>query len=156
MIDIDGVISLFGFDPQRPPDGRFVSVDGIVHWLSTEAGAALRELAEQFALVWCSGWEDKADEHLPFVLGVPAGIPHLVFAGDQEYQGRHWKLAAIDRFAGPGRALAWIDDGHDETCHAWARERTGPTLLVSTDPATGLTASAAARLSDWARELPSA
>jgi hypothetical protein len=26
LIDIDGVISLFGFDPGLPPPGRFVSV----------------------------------------------------------------------------------------------------------------------------------
>ena len=33
LIDVDGVISLFGFDPARPPDGNFQNVDGIAHFL---------------------------------------------------------------------------------------------------------------------------
>ena len=40
LIDIDGVISLFGFDPADPPAGRFQLVDGIAHYLSAAAGRA--------------------------------------------------------------------------------------------------------------------
>ena len=39
LVDVDGVISLFGFDPARRPDGRFELVDGIAHFLSATAGA---------------------------------------------------------------------------------------------------------------------
>ncbi len=35
----------------------------------------------------------------------------------------HWKLDAIEDHAGPDRALAWIDDAFDESCHRWARRR---------------------------------
>jgi hypothetical protein len=153
LIDIDGVISLFGFDHGRPPEGRFVSVDGVVHLLSSAAGRHLLELSETFELVWCSGWEEKADEHLPFALGLPAGIPHLSFPETGQGDGRHWKLAAIDDYAGPGRALAWIDDAHDESCRAWAAARAAPTLLVTTDPATGLTQAHQSQLATWALEL---
>jgi hypothetical protein len=153
LVDIDGVISLFGFDHARPPAGRFITVDGIIHFLSQDSGARLRGLAEQFELVWCSGWEEKADEHLPFALGLPSGLPHLTFAPSGETTERHWKLDAIDRFAGPDRPLAWIDDAHDQTCAVWAQERPAPTLLVGTDPATGLTAADARQLSRWAAEL---
>ena len=62
----------------------------------------------------------------------------------------HWKLAAIDAHAGPGRPVAWVDDAHDERCRAWARERPGPTLLVTTDPSTGLTEAHADQLEAWA------
>jgi hypothetical protein len=31
LLDIDGVISLFGFDSTDPPPGRFLLVDGVVH-----------------------------------------------------------------------------------------------------------------------------
>ena len=65
----------------------------------------------------------------------------------------HWKLDAIDRYAGDGRALAWIDDAHEERCHAWAAARPGPTLLIGTDPATGLTDAHVSRLLDWASAL---
>ena len=37
LIDVDGVISLFGFDPADPPAGRFQLVDGIAHFLSATA-----------------------------------------------------------------------------------------------------------------------
>ncbi|MGO9822328.1 MAG: hypothetical protein ACLPTJ_16985, partial [Solirubrobacteraceae bacterium] len=110
LIDIDGVISLFGFDRAQQPHGNYVAVDGIAHFLSTEAGEQLIALSDEFELVWCSGWEEKADEHLPFALGLPAGLEHVTFDLEDTGDGRHWKLASIDRYAGAQRALAWIDD----------------------------------------------
>lgn len=152
LVDIDGVISLFGFDHGRPPDGRFVAVDGIPHFLSIEAADQLRALSEEFELVWCSGWEEKADEHLPLALGLPTGWAHLSFEDRVDGDRRHWKLASIDRYAAQ-RPLAWIDDAHDNSCHAWAASRGAPTLLVATRPETGLTAAHAAQLRAWARAL---
>ena len=159
LIDIDGVISLFGFEAAQPPPGRFLLVDGIPHFLSSGAAELLGGLHDEFELVWCSGWEDKADEHLPFALGLPAGLHHITFArepGDEPAgagEARHWKLSAIDAYAGPHRPLAWIDDQFDDSCHEWARHRPAPTELVATDPAVGLTADHAARLRAWAAAL---
>jgi hypothetical protein len=48
LVDVDGVISLFGFNRGQEPDGRFVIVDGIPHFLSAAAGELLRELASEF------------------------------------------------------------------------------------------------------------
>jgi hypothetical protein len=152
LIDVDGVISLFGFDPARPPAGRFISVEGIPHLLSAAAGDHLRRLAGSYELAWCTGWEEKAGEYLPGVLGLPVPIPHLSFDCTPGTRA-HWKLAAIDAFAGPERALAWIDDAHDERTETWARERSGPTLLVRTDPPIGLTGEHVAELERWAAEL---
>jgi len=45
-VDVDGVISLFGFD--EPPDkseARFELVDGMVHCISLVAGERLKRLA---------------------------------------------------------------------------------------------------------------
>jgi hypothetical protein len=152
MIDVDGVISLFGFAPARPPAGRFALVDGIPHYLSATAGQHLRELAGGFELVWCTGWEDKANEYLPLALGLPGPLPYLSFEREVGRAHAHWKLAAIDRYAGPQRPLAWIDDALDAPCLAWARGRRGPTLLVSTEPAVGMTDAHVARLVRWATE----
>jgi hypothetical protein len=113
----------------------------------------LLALSADFDLVWCSGWEEKADEYLPHALGLPRGVPHLAFAGSPDGDGRHWKLAAIDAYAGPDRPLAWIDDQHDETCRTWATQRAGATLLVATEPAVGLTEAQAAQLGRWAAVL---
>ncbi len=150
LIDIDGVISLFGFDPSRPPAGRFEMVDGIAHFLSAAAGEHLRALSGEFELAWCSGWEEKANDYLPLALGLAGPLPHLVFDRAVGRANAHWKLGAIDEFAGPTRALAWIDDCHDARCHAWASARPAPTLLVTSEPATGLGERHVRRLLDWA------
>jgi hypothetical protein len=151
LIDVDGVISLFGFDPGRPPAGRFQIVDGIAHFLSGTAGEHLLRLCDAFELAWCSGWEEKANEYLPHALGLPGPFPCLSLAGSSPALGGHWKLAAIDRYAGPERPLAWVDDAHDERCEAWAAARPGPTLLIGTDPATGLTDEHVEELLAWAK-----
>jgi hypothetical protein len=153
-VDVDGVISLFDFDPASPPPGRGALVDGIPHLLSLQAAELLSSLSGTFDCVWCTGWEDRADDHLPHLLGIPAGWPHLSFErsdGPGNSTAGHWKLDAIDAFAGPTRALAWIDDAHDDSCRRWAAERTGPTLLVATHPAVGLTDAHARDLLDWAQ-----
>jgi len=131
LVDVDGVVSLFGFDHADPPAVSPVSVDGTPHWLSKNAGARLVRLARTFECVWCTGWEERAEEHLPRLLGLPGGWRHLTL-------GEGWKLAAIDATVPVDRPLAWIDDAHDDGARAWARARAGPTLLVSTDPAVGL------------------
>ena len=150
LLDVDGVLSLFGFDPASPPPGRPAMVDGHPHWLSATAGPLVTELTAVFEVVWCTGWEERAPEHLPRLLGLAgAPFPHLTF-GPTAAAGRHWKLDAIDAFAEPGRPAAWVDDAFDESCRAWAAARPGPTLLVPTDPAVGLTAEHAAALAAWA------
>jgi hypothetical protein len=153
FVDIDGVISVFGFAPGARPDGTWLDVDGVWHLISAAAAEHLLALARVFDLVWCSGWEDKADEHLPRVLGLPVRPPFLTFPVPTGTA--HWKLAAVERHAG-GRPMAWIDDAFDESCHAWAATRMAPTLLVATDPAVGLGDEHTARLERFARDLPGA
>jgi hypothetical protein len=150
FVDIDGVISLWGFGSHARPDGAFHDVDGVMHFLSAGAGNHLLTLADRFELVWCSGWEEKANDHLPRALHLPGALPFLSFDRNPGRGHGHWKLAAIDAYAGPDRALAWIDDAHDEPCRAWAARRAAPTLLVATTPATGLTAAHVADLQAWA------
>jgi hypothetical protein len=154
LIDVDGVISLFGFDPAEPPAGRFHTVDGIVHFLSASAGEHLRRLSAAFDPAWCTGWEEKANEYLPHALDLPEPFPHLSFADAVPEAAGHWKLASIDRYAGPDRPLAWVDDAHDETCEMWAAARHAPTLLISTDPARGLTEEHVVELLEWAGSPP--
>ena len=150
LVDVDGVISLFGFDPMRPPSGRFQMVDGIAHYLSATAGDHLRALSDAFELVWCTGWEEKANEYLPHALGLEAPLPHLSFDRHVGRTNAHWKLSAIEAFAGPRRPLAWIDDFLDERCREWARERAGATLLVRTESDSGLSAAHVTTLLAWA------
>ena len=153
FVDIDGVISVFGFAPAARPEGTWIDVDGVVHLISAAASEHLLALVDAFDLVWCSGWEEKADEHLVRVLDLPVRPPFLTFPVPTGTA--HWKLASVERYAG-ARPLAWIDDGFDDSCHAWAAAREAPTLLVPTDPAVGLDGARAACLERFARALSGA
>lgn len=161
MVDVDGVISLFGFPADQRPAGLFHAVEGIPHFLSTVAAEQLAILSAHFDPVWASGWEERANEHLPLLLGLPGPLPFLRFdrggrsAGLDARAGSlhgHWKLAAIDEHAGE-RPLAWIDDALDRHCELWAAQRAAPTLLVRTQPATGLTPAETRILVTWASSL---
>ena len=151
-VDVDGVISLWGFDPHERPRGEFAVVDGIPHLLSAEAGRHLLDLAGVFELVWCTGWEEKANEHLVAAIGLPGPLPYLrldAHRGPGSTTPGHWKLGALEAHAGD-RPLAWIDDAFNDACWEWARSRSAPTLLVETVPARGLVAEHAARLRAFA------
>jgi hypothetical protein len=151
-VDVDGVISLFGFDDPPPPaEANYQLVDGMLHCISLRAGERLRRLAGHFDLVWATGWEEKANFYLPTVLGI-AELPHLTFDGTARFGSAHWKLGPLDEY-GQGRAMAWIDDNFDESCYRWAREREQPTLLVPTDPAQGLQEAETEALIAWGRSL---
>ena len=153
LVDVDGVISLFGFASDERPAGDWLLVDGLPHFLSSAAAEHLLSLARDFELVWCTGWEEKANEVLPHALGLPGPLPYLSFDRNPGRGHGHWKLAAIDAHAGPDRPLAWIDDALDPACEAWAAARQGPTLLVPTVPSVGLTGEHADILQAWARTL---
>jgi hypothetical protein len=154
-VDVDGVISLFGFD--EPPDrsvAKFELIDGMVHCISLTAGERLRRLSENFDLVWATGWEDRANDSLAPLLGLP-DLPWLNFDGAARFGSAHWKLGPLDEY-GRGRALAWIDDSFDESCFVWAQERSEPTLLVPTESPHGLEEAHAEALTRWAAELAEA
>ncbi len=80
-VDVDGVISLFGFeDPPDRTQARFELIDGMVHCISLGAGERLQRLAEHYELVWATGWEDRANDILPGILGLPQ-LPVVNFDG---------------------------------------------------------------------------
>jgi hypothetical protein len=138
FVDVDGVISLFGFNPSEKPAGTFHSVDGTIHLIGAEAASRLAQLASRFELVWATGWEEKANEYLVHILELPADLPVLSFDGRAVFGSSHWKLDAIDEYA-HGRPAAWIDDNIDEQCRSWAAGRRDPTLLVETESPVGIT-----------------
>jgi hypothetical protein len=151
FVDIDGVLSLWGFDPDKRPDGVWLLVDGIAHFLSHTAAETLRGVSEAFECVWASGWEEKANEHLPAALGL-GPWPYLELdaaAGPGTSVRAHWKLDAVERHAA-GRPLAWIDDAVNDAVRAWAARRGAQTLIVETQPVSGLTTEDGARLAEFA------
>jgi hypothetical protein len=156
FIDVDGVISLFGFTPGDDTlPGPLHWIDGVAHCIPEDVGMKLVRLAEAFELVWATGWEERANEHLPFLLKLPfRDLPCLTFDGQAVFGSAHWKVDAIDEYAGD-RPAAWIDDNLNEDCIAWAGGRPAPTLLVETSSAEGITDEHVERLLGWARKLAS-
>jgi hypothetical protein len=151
-IDVDGVISLFGYDqPPTKDEAKFELVDGMVHCISLRAGERLMRLSEYYEMVWASGWEDRANDYLPNILGLPE-LPHLSFDGAARFGSAHWKLGPLDDYC-RGRAVAWVDDNFDESCYEWARSRPEPTLLVPTEAHLGLDEPQTEALAAWARSL---
>jgi hypothetical protein len=151
-VDVDGVISIFGFEERPVGSGfRFQLVDGTPHCISLVAGERLLRLGERFELVWASGWEDKANFYLPNLLGLPE-LPHVSFEGAARPGGAHWKLGPLEEYAGE-RPLAWIDDNFDASCFEWAQARRAPTLLVPTEPQLGLEEAHVDALDAWAMSL---
>ena len=147
-VDVDGVISLLGFDDPTEAPGEFQLIDGVAHCISREAGDRLRRLSEWYDLVWATGWEERANDYLPALLGLPGELPYLTFDGQARFGSAHWKVDAISDYAGD-RPVAWIDDCIDESCRFWAHMRHGPTLLVPVDPRRGLEESQTEALITW-------
>ena len=151
-VDVDGVISLFGFDDPADAPGEFHLIDGVAHCISRAAGERLRRLSGWYELVWATGWEERANDYLPGLLGLSAELPYLTFDGGARFGSAHWKIDAIGEYAGE-RPLAWIDDCIDEGCRLWAHSRHSPTLLVAVDSDRGLEEAQTETLLKWAEDL---
>src|SRR5205809_785681 len=150
-LDVDGVISLFGFEgPLDRAPGRFHLINGMAHCIPEGIGEQLERLSNEYEIIWATGWEDRANERLPEILGLPGELPFLTFDGTARFGTAHWKISAIDRYAGD-RPVAWVDDCLDESCREWASGRAAPTLLVSTEPDLGLTDAHVDALLRWVK-----
>jgi hypothetical protein len=153
FLDVDGVISLFGFDDRARPPGRYHWVNGVLHCISFGAAERIRRAGERLELVWATGWEETANEYLPHLLALPAELPFLTFDRPAQFGSAHWKVDAIDRYVGPRRPAAWIDDCHDPDCKTWASSRAAPTLLITTRPDEGILDRHVDELLAWADGL---
>jgi len=149
FLDVDGVISLFGLT-EAPTETLVVNEQ--LHFIPPAMASRVRRLAEGFDLVWATGWEKRANEHLLPVLGLSGPLPYLTFGGLAVFGSADWKLDAIAATA-EGRAAAWVDDNHDQSSDAWAYSRTVPTMLVTTESHTGLTDDLVEALMSWAAEF---
>lgn len=150
-VDVDGVVSLFGFtDPPEPEAAVFELINGVVHCISTPTGERLIRLREHYEVLWVSGWEAQTSE-LASLLGVP-DFPYLTFEGAARFGSADWKLGPLGEHAA-GRALAWVDDSFDERCYEWAKAREEPTLLIQTESHAGLLEVHVEALIGWARSL---
>ncbi len=137
-VDVDGVISLFGFEGQPPREaGRFHLIDGMPHLISAKAPACLQRLHRR-----TTSWS-----------GRPAGRTRrtstcrccsacpscrcCTSAATPSSGPPTGSSGPIGEYAGD-RPLAWIDDSLNDECRTWACDREEPTLLVETESMLGI------------------
>jgi hypothetical protein len=147
LVDVDGVLNPFAA-PACPPgytEHDFFPGEEPVRMCPAH-GSWLQELATRFQLVWATAWGEHANRLLAPLLQLPV-LPVIAFP-PVPFHPRD-KLPPIIRYAGR-RPLAWIDDALPPEAHAWAASRRTPTLLISVDPAEGLTRPVIDRALQWA------
>ncbi len=78
-VDVDGVISLFGFEgPLDQVGGKFHLIDGIAHCISDHASFQLARLGDVFELIWASSSSACRVSYPRFVsMGAPASAPPI-------------------------------------------------------------------------------
>ena len=149
--DVDGVLI-----PFPAPDGSAPSThqthwadfpgraDPVKIWLNPVHGRMLAQLVHVSGLnpVWCTTWRSGAAPQIGSRLGLPlwpsVALPDPP-TDTSHPNGYLWKRDALAAHAAHA-PFAWIDDDFTSADHAWAAERDlrVPTLLVETDPHTGL------------------
>jgi hypothetical protein len=146
LLDVDGVLCPLG--SRGGEELHEAMLDFMPVLYSPQTPERLRLLTDRFDLVWATSWEDKANDSLAPLFGLP---PLPVVRLDEPFAvGETWKLPSIKRYVGE-RPFAWLDDeiGHD--AQRWARERSAPTLLHEIAADCGLGASDVEALLDFAR-----
>lgn len=153
FLDVDGVLSVFGFDGEGADPRDFYLVDGLPHHIPATMGPRIRALLPLYEALWATGWGDRANDHLVHMLELPGELEVVEFATRPSADGSgHWKLEELTERAGD-RPAAWIDDGLNPACEEWAEVRSAETLLVSTDPHIGLTDVHVGELVAWAEQF---
>lgn len=174
LLDVDGVLNplhaedLSLFEPLEDVVGAWRTQAAVYH--SKFNHQRLELLAARFGLVWCTGWEDRANE----IIGPAHGLPELpvirfgvgVTLGEAgvpvaQFVNSSWKLPwiakwLIDTYGEDQPAVAWLDDQIETGDREWAKGRNllgWPTLCVQPDPTVGLTDIHVRHLLQWASDL---
>jgi hypothetical protein len=146
LLDVDGVLNPYAASACPPgyiEHDLFPGEDPVR--LCPAHGPWLQELAARFQIVWATGWGENANRLLAPLLRLPA-LPVISFPVPFDPLS---KLPAIVRYAG-NRPLVWLDDMLQSDAFAWASERGTPALLISVDPAEGLTRPLIDQALQWA------
>ncbi|WP_329110739.1 hypothetical protein OG792_17010 [Micromonospora sp. NBC_01699] len=154
FLDVDGVLNPF----DGPCPAGFVEHDLFPGEepirIDPGHGAWITELAETFDVTWATSWNEDANLVLAPLLGITA-LPVLTMPPVPFHPNAKVPLvAALARH----RPTAWIDEAHTHEARTWRDSRAAPTILVTADPAVGLTRAYVDQLLAWAaalsRQLP--
>lgn len=144
LVDVDGVLN-----PRRSSEDyrrHWLFPRGIAHrlLLNPGHGRMLTELAELTGaeLVWATYWRNRANVWIAPRVGLPSlrfvPIPSRWTLRAPSSLG-HWKARHVAAWVGR-IPFVWLEDDPSVPHHLAAQSGLGPYLLVSVDPAIGLTA----------------
>jgi hypothetical protein len=147
LLDVDGVLNTYGRHdlPAGWSEHDLFPGEEPVR-LHLAHGGWITEMRRGVDVAWATSWNDEANRLLAPLLGIDP-LPVVTMPAPPFEPGD--KVPRIDAYA-TGRPVAWIDDLHTSVAREWAAERTRPTLLITTDPAVGLTRDAVDRVIAWA------
>ena len=145
LMDVDGVLNPYPDCPTGYQEYAIFTEDDEPVRLCARHGGWLRELAEQFTLVWATSWGDLANLHLCSHFGLP-DFPAIAFP-PAPFEAR-LKVPAIDSFVGDD-PVALVDDVVTREARRWAQQRTSASLLIEVDHELGLTRDAVDELLAW-------
>jgi hypothetical protein len=158
LLDVDGAISA---DAMGAPEAN-----GYVSHITTSGTAVLSEavnasiaaLAVHGDLVWLTGWNERANQCLSPLMG----LPELPVLDTEElkrtvhqmppFPEHTWKLPVVREHVADTRSVAWIDDQIGDDVIVWANERSGSTLLVVVGATRGLHSDQLDQLDSWVAE----
>ncbi|MFB4318523.1 HAD domain-containing protein [Actinomadura sp. 21ATH] len=150
FLDVDGVLNPYGYS-RRPPGFNehhlFPGEEPVL--LNPAHGAWITELTRVYDVTWATAWSEDANRLLAPLLAV-APLPILAMPPPPFHpSAKVTRIAELCRH----RPAAWIDDQHTSEALNWADNRSDPTLLITIDPATGLTRASIDQALTWATSL---
>jgi hypothetical protein len=159
LLDVDGVLnpsaSRRWLDKSdfRKRDTTVANGNTYPVWLNRAHGKMLLDLCadNNMELVWCTTWEDEANDFIGPRLGLPQ-LPVIKFG----WNAMTWKFGAVLDYV-QDRSLAWLDDDFQlhHKYRDWFLDLRGntPTLLQETNPATGLTIDDINAIEEWVKNV---
>lgn len=150
FLDVDGVLNPYGW--RSRPAGftehqLFPGEEPVL--INPGHGAWITELTSVCEVIWATAWNQQANQLLAPLLHIDP-LPVLTIPRTPLRPSA--KVPVIAAFA-QRRPLAWIDDEHPPEARSWSASRAEPTLLVTADPAAGLTRQMVDQAISWAAAL---
>jgi hypothetical protein len=159
LVDVDGVLN-----PGRPSSTEYrrhwVFPGGLVHRLSLNPnhGVMLMELARETGaeLVWGSYWRNRANTWIAPRIGLPPlrFVPIPTPRPSRWSTPGQWKAEQVAAWIGRV-PFVWLEDDPSIPGHLAGHRGLGQHLVVSVDPAVGLTHDHVERARTWLKALQS-
>lgn len=158
FLDIDGVLNpYYATDLNDKTKYVHFEYEYGEWWLKRTAAAFFNSILESYdqyrtQIVWASSWESTSNT-IGKQIGLPT-LPYLELTNEEENRVDSLKLQSImsylEKHQLEDHPVVWVDDENNfPEITLWVETRSAPTLLVTPDPAEGLSASDEREIRDF-------